>query len=215
MRILITHHFPLEAAASGGPVRELAQALVGAGHDVHLLIVDREQPAGTEELTVRRVACRAGDPSANLAFDVPHFEAKTSGQQTFAGLSADQLARYRTELRKALDGEVDSFDPHVIHVEHVWVLGQLVLETGVPYVLRAWGPELAPGASPRLHALAQQAAENAGRIIAPDATVAAAVLSALEVSAERICLVPSSAPATAYLEIYRTVLTERFGGAAE
>ena len=189
------------------PGSRVGPALVAAGHDVHLLIVDREQPVGSEELPVRRVACRAGDPAANLAFDVPYFESETRGQQTFAGLSADQLARYRRSCARELDAEVDGFDPDVIHVEHVWVLGQLVLETGVPYVSRAWGPELASCRMRReLHALAQQAAEKRGGSSCPMRRWPRGVADARCCRRADLFWHRAEHPATAYSGIYRTVL---------
>ncbi len=174
MRILITHPFPVDDGPTGQSVRNLAAALLGAGHDVHLLVVACPDSAADTALVVRTVTCGPGDPAADLdfgtpGFETPGFEPDAPGRQTFAALSEDQLARYREAVRQKLDREVEAFDPHVIQVEYVWLLGQLVLETGVPYVARVWGPELTSCLDlPRMRGLAQQAAENAGRIIVAD-----------------------------------------------
>ncbi len=159
------------------------------------------------------VTCRGGDAAADLDFDVPCFETDARAGQTYAALSEDQISRYRQALRQALDREVDTFDPHVIQVEYVWLLGQLVLETGVPYVARAWGPELTSCLGlPRLRGLAQQAAENAGRIIVADRGLADAVGSTFDIGADRIVVLPADeVAAEPYVQLYRAVLEERFG----
>ncbi len=214
MRILITLPFPVDESPAGPAVQTLAAALLAAGHGVRVLALDRRPPAAGA-LVIRTVTCRADDAAADLDFDIPRFAADESGAPTFDSLSEDQLARYREAIRQRLDREVDAFDPHIIHVEYVWLLGQLVLETGVPYVARLWGPEVAGAPhAPRIRGLAQQAAENAGRIIVADAAQAARAASLFEVGPERIALLPpGEAAAGPYVELYRTVLTERFGSA--
>jgi hypothetical protein len=139
MRILLMHHFPLGQSQAGPLVRKWSLSLESAGHETRLLIVDR-QSRDDEPLTIDRVVCRADDATADLAFEIPQFSA--SQGLVFRALSDSQLAAYRDQLRRHLDAQIDRFDPHVIHAQHIWVQGQLALETGVPYVLNAWGPEL-------------------------------------------------------------------------
>jgi hypothetical protein len=122
-------------------------------------------------LVVDRVVCNRDDPRADLPFDLPGFStaAAVPRGRAFHDLSVAQLAAYREHLRRHLDALVDEFDPHVIHGQHIWVQGQLTVETGVPYVLNAWGAELVDyHLDPRYQALADQAATNAGRILTPD-----------------------------------------------
>ena len=194
MRILLTHHFPLDGADSGLATYDLAQGLVRSGHLVRLLVLDL---GGSEDvvdvydtLTVRRVVCRPGK-AADLPFELPGFSAAPGDQPTFSGLSTGQLAAYREVLRRELDREVDAFNPHLIHAQHVWVQAQLALESGVPYVVRAWGPELEGEQSEvRYHALAEQAADNASRIFVASAALGKRVRRAYERCAERIVVVP-------------------------
>ncbi len=123
------------------------------------------------------------------------------------------MARYREAIRRVLDRQVDAFDPHLIHVDYVWLLGQLVLETGVPYVARLWGPELTSCQDQsRIRELVQQTAENAGRLLVTDDVQAAAASAAFELGRDRMVVLPPS-PATAepLVALYRTVLAERFG----
>jgi hypothetical protein len=190
---------------------------VGAGHDVRLLVVDAHLGAH-ETATVDAVVCRDGDARADLPFDVPRFTAEgPAARPNFDALSDQQLTMYRDTLRRRLDALVAAFDPQVIHAQHVWVQGQLALETGVPYVLNAWGPELADsGADARYRRLADQAAANAGRILVADRDVQRRVIETFEIEPERVVLMDealrAAAAAAALAAIYQAVLDERSGG---
>jgi hypothetical protein len=222
MRILLMHHFPLGQSQAGSLVRIWSLSLESAGHETRLLIVDR-QSRDDQPLTVERVVCRAGDPAADLAFDVPQFSA--SQGLAFRALSDSQLAAYRDQLRRHLDAQIDRFDPHVIHAQHIWVQGQLALETGVPYVLNAWGPELIEYQSDaRYRTLADQAAENASRILVPDEGLLRQVRTMFAAAADRTLLMPPDlnppdgvlpsaqvAAGNGLAALYQEVLDERFG----
>jgi hypothetical protein len=76
------------------------------------------------------------------------------------------LERFRTKTRRRLDDEMLGFDPQVVHVHGIGLLGHLTLETGAPYLISAFAEEFStlPG-SPALAGLIQQAVENAGRVV--------------------------------------------------
>ncbi len=77
MRILITHPFALDQPPAGEPLKALAAALAAAGHTVRMLVLDRSNPANPP-FDVYTVTCRPGDPTADLDFAVPQFEAAGS-----------------------------------------------------------------------------------------------------------------------------------------
>jgi len=206
-------------------VRKWALALAGAGHEPRILVVD-DGPAiddATQGVLVERVICRLGDAAADLAFELPRFSAHqgTTVQPTFSTISDQQLIQYRDRLRRRLDSLIDRFDPQVLHAQHIWVLGQLSLESGVPYVLNAWPDELAEyDRDPRYRALADQAAENAGRILVPDEALARQVGERFESAADRLLIMPQelmrdtaepSKISELLVAVYQTVLDERFG----
>ncbi len=86
---------------------------------------------------------------------------------------------FRTAMRLRLDEEVAVFDPQVIHVQGIGLLGHLVLETGVPYLILALADELVislVGSSVRTDS--QQAVENAGRIVVDTPEAGQQVLAA-------------------------------------
>src|SRR5258708_3429874 len=121
MRILFANHVPFDGPEAGPQTRELAVGWREAGESARCLIVDRKE-ADHDELTVRRVICRRDDPRAELPFDVPCLINQAGDGPTFGDLTDDQLARYREALRRALDAEIAEFNPHVVHVQHIWIL---------------------------------------------------------------------------------------------
>lgn len=227
MRILLMHHLPLAQSEAGRLVRQWARALEEAGHEARLLIVD-EQGQDRETLSIERVVCRAGDAAADLPFAAPGFStpAGSPSPVTFDALTDRQLADYRELMRRRLDELVDRFDPHVIHVQHIWVQGQLSLETGVPYVLNAWEHELVEyERDARYRGLAEQAAENASWILVPDESVLRQIVDTFETAGERASVMPTelvacdsvdsraarAEAAVRLVAIYQAVLDARFG----
>jgi hypothetical protein len=215
LRILLTHHFPLDWPAQGQNVGLLAGQLRQRGHEVRCLVVDRGRPHADDDF-VRRVVCDPDSPTAELKFQLPTFDSDGSrgelGTTSFLALSDSELTAYRDVLREALDDEVADFNPHIIHGQHIWIQGHLALEAGVPYLLTAWGPELdAQARDSRYGRYAQEAAENAGLIIVPDELAHRAVTAAFGELDHRVRLVSDSGPER--LEgLYDDVLRARFGG---
>lgn len=211
MRILLTSHFPLsQPLGAGRYVAELAAAMQTAGHDVRVVAIGTRH--ASDGVPLKSIACL---DSAALPFDVPWFGVEPEGPNTFESLTSDELSRYRDVLRSVLDEEVEKFNPQVIHAQHIWLWGQLALESGVPYVLTAWGPELVSRArDDRYRPLADQAAENASRIFVPDEHIRKEVLDAFEDVTQRAVLMPALVDNTlvsTLIEHYMEVLDDRFG----
>ncbi len=230
MRILFLHHFPLSESAIGRRVSCWAGALADAGHDARILLVD-SGPREDEPLVADRIVCHPSDPAADLPFDLPRFSTPAAGDsaRTFGALSDEELAQYREQLRRRLDAQVDRFNPDVIHAQYAWVQGQLAVETGAPYVLNIWGPELVDcDIDPRYRTLADQAATNASRILTPDLATLHRAEQMFEIDEGRALVAPkvldlaesddTSANRTevagALTRLYQTLLDERFGAAS-
>ncbi|HWB00082.1 MAG TPA: glycosyltransferase [Pirellulales bacterium] len=218
MRILLTNHFPLSSSPSGVLVESLGRWLVKAGHQVRMLVLrSRDDPPEPE---VRSVICDPADAHAALPMPLPTFDGSISGMR-FRDLTDEQLLTYRDVLREAIDREIDAFDPHILHAQHVWIQGHLALEAGVPYVLTAWGEEFETmAADDRWDRYARQAAENAGRIFVPNERLQSTVQAAFGDLEERVqvcdCTVPvSSACGEQLVTAYRAVVVERFGSEPE
>ncbi len=199
MRVLLTNHFPFHGSGTGTYTLDLAGALRSAQHEVRCLIVDRDSQT-VVPFPVDHVTCRANDPTADLPFDFPCFTSHPASHNTFAQLSDRQLAQYRDVLRSRLDRLIADFDPHLIHCQHIWLLGHLALETGVPYVLTAQGTDLMGfEQDARYRGYAQQAAENAGRIMAASEYIRRQVIETFELDSDRVETVLSAIDPRPYL----------------
>ena len=209
MRVLLAHHLPFRYGSIGHATWELARQLRAAGHEVRCLAIDGERQA-TDDPHVRLIVCRANDPEADLDLDVPDFSADDHAPLAFRSLSDRQLNGYRDVLRRHLDLELGDFDPHIVHAQHLWVFSHLALEAGVPYVVSAHSAEIdGYSADPRFRRLMQEAAENAGRVLADDDRLLAALMATFGDLEGRARLVPASVPELASL--YAAIHLERFG----
>ena len=101
------------------------------------------------------------------------------------------MALYRERTRRRLDELIESFNPHVIHAQHIWVQGQLALETGVPYVLNAWGPELIDYASDeRYRSSPIKPPRTLDEFWSPTAALLQQVVTLFDASADRTQIMP-------------------------
>ncbi len=189
----------------------LARKLLSAGHEVRVVCVE-SSPDAYGDLPGRRVTCRRDDEQADLPFDAPclvvpgiHtdppptppwqggellFSHRQATELLFSQLSDAQLAAYREAMRRALDEEVASFDPQVIHCQHAWVGSHLALETGVPYLLNAHAEELAAQETDsRYRRLVGESMENAGRILVSTPALRREVLAMRSEIENRVLLV--------------------------
>lgn len=208
MRILLAHHGPLDSDQIGRQVLVLARSLQAAGQDARILTIDDQDSAVHDSLVIRVTAGRAVS-GADLPFARPSFASVERGGLDYCDLTDVELDTYRRVLRKRLDNEVHQFNPHVIHCQHIWVLGHLALETGVPYLLTAHAAELdALSSDPRYMRFAHQAAENAGRILASTKDLADRVAAMFPASTDRVRVVKPSCTAE-IVEAYQAVLRER------
>ena len=192
MRVLLTNHFPLHGSGSGTYTHDLAVGLQQAGHKVRVLVLDDHaegdgRAGGDEPFPVRRVVGKPSDATADLPFGIPCFTSHPRSDRSFYTLSDDQIAQYRQVLRRHLDEQISAFDPQVVHSQHIWILGHLALEAGVPYVLSATGSDLLGyAADERYRRFAEEAAENAGRILAASDYTRRRVLATFDVPEERV-----------------------------
>ncbi len=171
-----------------------------------------------DAVPVRRIVSRVGDAAANSPFDFPSFDEHPFSSQTFQQLTDNQLACYRDVLRQAMDAEVAGFDPDVIHVQDIWVMGHLVRGRGpvCPDDVRARVP-VACRLDSRFRRWVEETAENAGRILAADEATRREVIALFGELDGRVLTPPSdyrasAAGAAQWLGgVYRDVRQERFG----
>lgn len=199
MKLLLINHFPLEGSGSGVYTRNLAKALVARGHEVQALVpefraVDTSREGFDTHTVLFEVAGSEREPSAApaLHFPFPCFTTHPKSHFTFYDMDEGQIEAYRDAFRAKLSEILDAFEPDLIHVGHVWVLADLVRETGRPYVVTSHGTDLMGfKRDERFRKSALDAAAGACRIITISRQADAQVEALLGVEAARRTLIYS------------------------
>ncbi|HZZ73953.1 MAG TPA: hypothetical protein VFE24_16995 [Pirellulales bacterium] len=236
MRILLVDHLPPQPDNPAGGLA-WASALAQRGHAVRLLCTAPDsggtdsggavsggtESGGAQDRALVRVIHCASAAEAEVrvaaAFAPSNLPSGPAGSAPagFARLLDLQLVQFRDALRRILDEEIDRFNPDLAQAQQIWLWGQLVIESGVPCVVRAGGMEFSADADdPRLHALAAQGADNASRILVADEARAEQVARRYPDAADHLVRLadrPSAAAVDQLLALYEQVLAERFGGA--
>jgi len=148
MKILMINHFPLEGSGSGTYTKNLATQLAKLGHEVCVILpentVDIPQYEGVRLHPV--FFTNPDNPTATdagaLPFNFPCFTTHPVSVMAFDDLSAEQMKGYLAAFQQAINEEVRTFAPDVIHGQHVWALPSLAVGCGVPLVLTAHGTDL-------------------------------------------------------------------------
>lgn len=235
MNILILNHFPLEGSGSGVYTENLAKALVQSGHNVMVLIPEtkpvdtrpegfttqivrfREAPTVIQSATTLKTDTTKLahiDPPVDLEFPFPCFTSHPRSHQTFYALNVEEVAQYRAVFKKKISEIIETFHPHVIHVNHLWILADLAAETGVPYVVTSHGTDIFGfKKDERYRAAALRGAAAAGGVITISEQVDQDVSTIFKVGRERRHLIHNGCDTTMFFKrsISRKVLLETLG----
>ena len=156
---------------------------------MRVLIADHVPPDAAADSHTKGLAESLARAGAEVRLLVSTDDKSTAS--SLARLPNEQFAAYRDGLRQRLDAAVDAFQPHVAHAQQIGIWGQLLVEAGVPYVLTACGRDFtALDFDPRLAELAEQAAENAGRILVSNETLAQEVRRRYPELDDRVIVLP-------------------------
>lgn len=209
MRVLLTSHQPFHQGIGGTNVFRLYERLLAAGHEVRVFLAGALRETKCE---VRTVVCAPNSPGADFPYELPTLYAEPFERRSFPSLDDAQLSDYREALRSAFDEEIAYFDPHIVHVQHVWIDGHLALESGAPYVASAYGQELvAADADGRFSRYVRETAENAGRILIGDSWLERQLQRRFDLPPD--LFVQNDLCVDELLRVYRGVSEARFGDA--
>ena len=144
MKILMINHFPLEGSGSGTYTKNLAMQLAGLGHEVCVILPEnRTQIQQYEGVRLHPVFFTyEEDIPGALPFNFPCFTTHPRSVVAFENLGEGQMEAYLAAFQQAIDEEVASWQPDIIHGQHVWALPSLAVGKGVPLVLTAHGTDL-------------------------------------------------------------------------
>lgn len=141
MRILLTCHFPLTGSGSGVYTLNVAHALAKCGHEVRIVMPENRQPEHYENFGVHPVYFD-GCTAEALPFNFPCFTTHPRSVQTFYDLSDEELSAYEGAFRAALEEEIETFAPDVIHCGHAWLIPHYAIDYKIPVVITVHGTDL-------------------------------------------------------------------------
>ncbi len=157
MKVLMINHFPLAGSGSGTYTRNLAVHLSQLGHEVCIILPENTDDIKEvedvrlhpvfftpgEELRQYEENDRMGETVANpLPFNFPCFTTHPRSVNNFANLTPNQLKMYTDAFTRAIDKEIETFQPDIIHGQHVWILPSLACGKNIPLILTAHGTDL-------------------------------------------------------------------------
>lgn len=188
MKILIATQFYLEGSGSGIYVQNIARECRAAGHEVRVLSCDKGRVSG-KPYPVRTIVFDA-EGRGDLDFDIPYFTTHPASNQTFYDLSDVQLGEYVRVLREALEDEIATFKPDVVHCQHASIFAFLLSKLRVPYVITLHGTDLMGfRKEPRFHDMVLEGARGAHKVISISRQVTDEAMDLLGIPLEKIVLI--------------------------
>lgn len=152
MKILLMCHFPLTGSGSGVYTLNIAHALAKLGHEVRIIVPENQPPEYYDAFGVHPVYFTGPDgvhPDVAamegvdvLDFNFPCFTTHPRSVQTFYDLTDDQLEAYEAAFRGALEYEIETFKPDVIHCGHAWLQPAYAADYGIPVIVTVHGTDL-------------------------------------------------------------------------
>jgi glycosyltransferase involved in cell wall biosynthesis len=145
MRILLPNHFPLEGSGSGIYTQNVARELVKKGHAAYAITPAHDEQIGFPfEVESILFTPDGSSPQGEgrLPFNFPCFTTHPLSSTTFADLDAPQQASYIEAFGKAVVSAAETWQPDVIHAQHLWVTPYAAVPTGIPTVVTAHGTDL-------------------------------------------------------------------------
>ena len=148
LNLLIVTAFPVHGAGSGALVTTQATSYVKEGHNVHIITANnRSDFPKVEGVDYHLVPFTAETESpevidGQLPFNYPMFTTHTESTATFWNLSLDQIKAYEDKFRQAMQEEIETFKPDVLHGQHNWLANAIATEFDIPIVVTIHGTDL-------------------------------------------------------------------------
>lgn len=147
-KILIATAFPTHGAGSGALVTTQAKSYVEDGHNVVIITGNNrtnfDKLPGVKYHVVPFTA--EGENPEKIEGQVPFnylmFTTHTESTANFWNVGLEELEAYCDAFRKALQEEVKTFNPDVIHAQHNWLLSSTATEMDKPVVTTIHGTDL-------------------------------------------------------------------------
>ena len=143
MKILLINHFPLEGSGSGIYTKNIAISLTKKGHQVCIIMPENRKIKEIAEIKLHPVYFKDKEEIINqLLFNFPCFTTHPYSNKTFYDLTDNELEQYKQKFIEAIKYEVDTFNPDIIHSNHIWILSSLAANFKKPLIVTMHGTDL-------------------------------------------------------------------------
>ena len=144
MKILIINHSPFIGSGSGIYTMNIAKSLKRASQDVAVITAANSIDfPDMEGIKIHPIFFKYKDYVENqIDFNVPCFDQYPTSDVVFYNLTKEQLNTYISEFRKALEEEIKTFKPDIIHTQHLWVWSSIIPEYNIPTIVTSHGSDM-------------------------------------------------------------------------
>lgn len=166
MKVLVINHFPLEGSGSGIYTRNLARELSERGHEVVVIYPEHEQKE-YEGFTSEVIKFKSDtNEGYDVRFNFPCFTTHPISNNTYYALDEQQIQEYINAYMARTEKVIETFQPDLIHAQHLWIAPYVASKFGIPYLVTAHGTDLKGFLKDeRYHKYALEGAKKAEKII--------------------------------------------------
>ncbi len=167
MKVLLINHFPLEGSGSGTYTRNIACYLIKMGHEVCIIFPENKIPDELPGTILCPVFFNDKTHKDGIKYNFPCFTTHPRSTTTFADLNDDELAQYLSAFDSVISEKIKSFEPDIVHVQHIWCLSYLAAKHDIPLVITTHGTDLMGYEKwPRFRKYAEDAMAKCHKVIA-------------------------------------------------
>ena len=144
MKVLIINHSPFIGSGSGIYTMNIAKAVKDSGQEVRVITAANSlEFPDMGEIDVHPIFFKYKDEVENqIEFNVPCFDQYPTSDVVFYNMTKEQLKIYEEEFRKALEEEINTFKPDIIHTQHIWIWSSIVTEYNIPTIITSHGSDM-------------------------------------------------------------------------
>ena len=180
MKVLLINHFPLEGSGSGIYTKNIAAKLKERGHNVKVIVVDNKKINEGYQFPVTTI----------FHPQFPCFTTHPKSNKTFYDFSREEMNEYFKNFKNTIKSDIKSFNPDLIHCQHLWIAPFVVSQTNIPYLITAHGTDIKGfKKDKRYHNAALKGAQNAAKIIAISKKVKAQIKKYYKIKDDKITLI--------------------------
>lgn len=143
MKILLINHFPLEGSGSGVYVGNIAKSLQKKGNQVCIIMPENTiHICDMGNVKVHPVFFKKEEIiQGQLDFNFPCMDPHPRSNFLFHNMTELQIQQYENAFRKAIEEEIEEFQPDIIHSQHIWIISGLLENYKIPYIITSHGAE--------------------------------------------------------------------------